>query len=199
MKKYKLYRTLYDIIHPSISRKNITNYNIIINEKLLPLQIYYPKKEVNISKMIIYIADRINNNNVYSELAKRTDNLVLVIENNNNQNIDDYYNTINYIYNNISTTGINNENITIMSDYNGTNIENEIFQKSIKNKSFIINKLILLGPNFINKNKKTNELIILDKDKEEDNYIKVYLKKFIQGNDLATNERVFNLINDFLN
>ena len=45
MKKYKLYRTLYDIIHPSISRKNITNYNIIINEKLLPLQIYYPKKE----------------------------------------------------------------------------------------------------------------------------------------------------------
>ena len=31
----RLYRNLYDIIHPSISRKNISNYKIIFNDKYI--------------------------------------------------------------------------------------------------------------------------------------------------------------------
>ena len=41
---YYLYRNLYDIIHPSISRQNISDYKIKIDNNLVPLQVYYPDK-----------------------------------------------------------------------------------------------------------------------------------------------------------
>lgn len=43
---YKLYRTVYEIIHPTISKKNISNYKIMIQEDLVPLRIFYPKKSL---------------------------------------------------------------------------------------------------------------------------------------------------------
>ena len=33
-KKYRLYRTVYEILHPTISKKNISNYKIIVDENL---------------------------------------------------------------------------------------------------------------------------------------------------------------------
>lgn len=200
MKEYKLYRTLHDIMHPSISRKNITNYKIVINENLLPLQIYYPNKEVILENIIIYIANKIDNYDIYNELAKRTNNLVILIDNNEKNKIDDYYKTINYIYDNTSIMDINPSNITIMSDFEGTDIENKIVLKSSKSKDFTINKIILLGPKDINlKNDKNNKLIIENTERKKDNYIEICLEKFIKGNDLATKEKVFYLINEFLN
>lgn len=200
MKEYKLYRTLHDIMHPSISRKNITNYKIVINENLLPLQIYYPNKEVILENIIIYIANKIDNYDIYNELAKRTNNLVILIDNNEKNKIDDYYKTINYIYDNTSIMDINPSNITIMSDFEGTDIENKIVLKSSKSKDFTINKIILLGPKDINvKNDKNNKLIIENTERKKDNYIGICLEKFIKGNDLATKEKVFYLINEFLN
>ena len=47
IKKYRLYRSLYDILNPTISRKNISNYNIVINKDILPIEVYYPKKNIN--------------------------------------------------------------------------------------------------------------------------------------------------------
>ena len=38
--KYRLYRTVKDLLHPSISKKNISNYKIIINDDILPLRIF---------------------------------------------------------------------------------------------------------------------------------------------------------------
>ena len=52
---YKLYRTIYEILHPTISKKNISNYKIIIQENLIPLRIFYPKKISKIDKIIIYL------------------------------------------------------------------------------------------------------------------------------------------------
>ena len=42
--KYKLYRTIKEILHPTISKRNISNYKIVIDEDLLLLRVFYPKK-----------------------------------------------------------------------------------------------------------------------------------------------------------
>ena len=56
---YKLYRTVYEIIHPTISKRNISNYKIIIEENLVPLRIFYPKKISKLEKAIIYIPGKL--------------------------------------------------------------------------------------------------------------------------------------------
>ena len=60
---YRLFRTVKEVLHPTISKKNISDYQIIINEELLPLYIYYPRKVSNLNKVIIYIhgSDKITN------------------------------------------------------------------------------------------------------------------------------------------
>ena len=50
--KYNLYRSVKDILHPSISKKNVSNYNIIVSEDILPIQVFYPKKITDIKKII---------------------------------------------------------------------------------------------------------------------------------------------------
>ena len=79
IKKYRLYRSLYDILNPTISRKNISNYNIVINKDILPIEVYYPKKNIKISNIIIYIPSSNDTNNLYSDLAINTNNLVIVL------------------------------------------------------------------------------------------------------------------------
>ena len=53
--KYRLYRTVRDLLHPSISKKNISNYKIIINDDILPLRIFYPKRVTNIEHIMLFI------------------------------------------------------------------------------------------------------------------------------------------------
>ena len=47
VEKYKLYRTVYEILHPTISKKNISNYKVVFDEKILPVLVYYPTKISN--------------------------------------------------------------------------------------------------------------------------------------------------------
>ena len=42
--KYKLYRNLYEVIHPTISKRNISEYKIILKDDLVPIRVFYPKK-----------------------------------------------------------------------------------------------------------------------------------------------------------
>ena len=42
--RYKLYRTVKDLITPSISKVNISNYRIVFDDDLLPVRVFYPKK-----------------------------------------------------------------------------------------------------------------------------------------------------------
>ena len=53
--RYKLYRTIPEIIHPSISKKNISNYKIVLEDKLIPIRVFYPEMVSNIDNVIIYI------------------------------------------------------------------------------------------------------------------------------------------------
>ena len=43
------------MLHPSISKRNISDYKIILDESLLPIRVFYPKKVSNLEKVIIYI------------------------------------------------------------------------------------------------------------------------------------------------
>ena len=50
--KYKLYRTVYEVVHPTISKKNISSYRIMFKDDILPVRVFYPKKVSNINKII---------------------------------------------------------------------------------------------------------------------------------------------------
>ena len=171
IKKYRLYRSLYDILNPTISRKNISNYNIVINKDILPIEVYYPKKNIKISNIIIYIPSSNDTNNLYSDLAINTNNLVIVL--NYDDNKDNCYNTIKYIYDNVKD--IITDNITIMTDKEGSDIEEYIIDKSYKTNDFKISKAILLEPTIsLNENIINNSLIVINKDSNNkvlNNYI----------------------------
>ena len=190
IKKYRLYRSLYDILNPTISRKNISNYNIVINKDILPIEVYYPKKNIKISNIIIYIPSSNDTNNLYSDLAINTNNLVIVL--NYDDNKDNCYNTIKYIYDNVKD--IITDNITIMTDKEGSDIEEYIIDKSYKTNDFKISKAILLEPTIsLNENIINNSLIVINKDSNN----KV-LNNYFNGNSTILNERIYNLINNYI-
>ena len=200
IKKYRLYRSLYDILNPTISRKNISNYNIVINKDILPIEVYYPKKNIKISNIIIYIPSSNDTNNLYSDLAINTNNLVIVL--NYDDNKDNCYNTIKYIYDNVKD--IITDNITIMTDTEGSDIEEYIIDKSYKTNDFKISKTILLEPTIsLNENIINNSLIVINKDSNNKvlnnyNLTEVYLNDFFNGNSTILNERIYNLINNYI-
>lgn len=200
IKKYRLYRSLYDILNPTISRKNISNYNIVINKDILPIEVYYPKKNIKISNIIIYIPSSDDTNNLYSDLAINTNNLVIVL--NYDDNKDNCYNTIKYIYDNVKD--IITDNITIMTDTEGSDIEEYIIDKSYKTNDFKISKAILLEPTIsLNENIINNSLIVINKDSNNKvlndyNLTEVYLNDFFNGNSTILNERIYNLINNYI-
>lgn len=200
IKKYRLYRSLYDILNPTISRKNISNYNIVINKDILPIEVYYPKKNIKISNIIIYIPSSNDTNNLYSDLAINTNNLVIVL--NYDDNKDNCYNTIKYIYDNVKD--IITDNITIMTDKEGSDIEEYIIDKSYKTNDFKISKSILLEPTIsLNENIINNSLIVINKDSNNKvlndyNLTEVYLNDFFNGNSTILNERIYNLINNYI-
>ncbi len=203
--KYKLYRNLHDIIHPSISRKNISDYEIVMDDKVVSVNIFYPAIGVEISKAIIYIPDKIKNHDIYIDLAKETENLILVINYTDKNKFNDCYNIIKYIYNNIEEAGINKEDITIMSDYAGSTLEMEVIEKSNMTKDFVVSNTIMIDPKkqidakIMNNNK---ILVITDNNskqtKKEFKKINSYLSGFVKGDNLAASENVYSLINEFL-
>ena len=70
--RYNLFRSVGELIHPVISKRNISDYNIILEEYLYPVRVYYPKKVSNIKKVIIYVhGDSFvtNCSELYSEIS----------------------------------------------------------------------------------------------------------------------------------
>ena len=149
---YKLYRTVYEIIHPTISKKNISNYKIMIQEDLVPLRVFYPKKISTITRVILYIHGKrwmINGFYSYKEVCERLvqemDTLVIVLdyENNTYQKIvEQSYQTIKYLYEGLNRVGIEKENIITIGDSVGASILSSVV---LMDKS-MIKKEILLYP-----------------------------------------------------
>ena len=53
--RYKLYRRVKDLTHPTISKKNISEYKIVLEEDLFPVRVFYPNKVSNLDEVIIDI------------------------------------------------------------------------------------------------------------------------------------------------
>lgn len=137
--KYRLYRELSEIFHPSISRENISNYRIILHNDLLPIGVFYPKRDVPLDHIIIYVTGE--KNNISEELAFQTNNLVFVLEEDKNNFFNQCYDMIKYLYHNIEKYNISKKNITVMSDLS-MDILDKLLLKSRKTKDFCFQKKI---------------------------------------------------------
>lgn len=201
---YKLYRNLNDIFHPSISRKNITNYEIILDEEIVPLKIYYPKIDTKLEKAIIYIHSNDIDDYYYDALSMGTNNVVIVLKY-TNDSLNDCSKALNYIYDEIIKHNLSIENFSIMSDFNGTDIIFNMIDL-LNNDNFINMKKILISPKNIElenidlKNTyvlsnhdeiKVGEVINLYKIKES-------LYDFIKYDNSYEFEKIINVINDIL-
>lgn len=193
VEKYKLYRNVYEILHPTISKKNISNYKVVFDEKLLPVLVFYPEKISNVESIIIYVPGDGKVNGCYGKyssickkIAKETKSIVITI---------DYFNStikyptvvnkisklIKYLYDELNSNGYSNEKITLLSDSLGSKITSSVVTKLIS-KGISINKLVLLYPVVKDSydNYSWNESLMsinFNLDKRVESYLKKYLSK----------------------
>ncbi len=157
--KYKLYRTVYEIIHPTISKKNISSYKIVLKDDLVPLRIFYPDKVSSLKSVIIFIHgdDSITNCDhsyakICRDIAKRCNRLVIALDYKNPLeykfpiSLDECYETIGFLYKELVKLDIREEDIVLMGDSFGANLLASISLKNREDKKFKINKEVLLYP-----------------------------------------------------
>lgn len=153
--KYNLFRSVKDILHPSISKKNVSNYNIILDDNILPVEVFYPKKVSHLNKVIVYI--RGNGKvtgcsgkyqDICNYLSKALDSILIAVEYKEEKlsykkMYNDIYETVKYVYNGLIRNNINPENIVLMGDSIGCNIITGI---NYLNKDIEIKNEVLFYP-----------------------------------------------------
>ena len=154
--KYRLFRTVKEILHPSISKKNISDYNIIIEEDILPVRVFYPKKVTGISKVIIMIhgnATITSSMEKYSDICKglsiKSNSLVIALEYKEEKEsytsmLEQIYNTVKYLYDRLERNNIDLNNIVLAGDSTGGMIISGINQ--LNKDEIKIQKEILFYP-----------------------------------------------------
>lgn len=188
---YKLFRAVYEIIHPTISKKNISNYKIIVKEDLIPLRIFYPKKISKIEKIVIYIHGSLeisNNLKNYTEVCQKivenTDALLIALDYESKEYQEltkSCINTINFLIKELNKINISSNNITVMGDSLGASL----LASAVSNAENYIKKQILLYPalNLTWKNIDKYPSLIQSKEidietlKKLDNYQKKYINE----------------------
>lgn len=157
LEKYKLYRSVYEIFHPTISKKNISNYKVVLDEKMLPVHVFYPKKVADTKSVIIYIPGNGivsgsygKYSNICKNIALECNKLVIAIDYFNGS--DKYPTTsnkifkiINYLLDEFENNGVEYNNITLMGDSTGCLIIKDILVK-LNNKEKRIGKSIFMYP-----------------------------------------------------
>lgn len=190
----RLYRDLYDIIHPSISRKNISNYKIIFNDNLIPVRIFYPNRDTKLGKVIIYIHGNKTNDKVYEDIARKTDSIVIFLDYRKDRIEIDCHDMIQYLSKKLTDCGISSNNVLIMGD----NIKSD-FMKNLDSISDI--KKIFLVPKLRLENKfNTNNTMIITEDNQPGESEHIYkiderLDDFIMNNNITLNEKIYRIIN----
>ncbi len=150
--KYKLFRSVQEILHPTISKKNISDYKIIVEESILPIRVFYPQKISHLSKVMIFIRGNGKVTDCYEKysdicklLTNKTDSLTIAVEYEEGQNMyQDVYNTVKYLYERLEKDDINPENIILIGDSTGANIIAGIHY--LNHKEIKIGKEILFYP-----------------------------------------------------
>ena len=186
---YKLYRTVYEIIHPTISKKNISNYKIMMQEDLVPLRIFYPKKISKIEKVIIYLPGKtwiVNGIKDYTDicqaLVKELDILVIALDYTQDwyhKTVEICKNTVEYLIHGLNRVGIEKEAITLMGDSTGASLLASITQLEKEPLS----KQILLYPALNLTFENPENYPSLEQNNKLDlltlNHLKTYEKKYI--------------------
>lgn len=193
----KLYRNIHEIIHPSISRKNISEYRIIIKDELFPIQIFYPSKEIELKKVLIYIHSKEIDYSFYQDLALKTKRIVLVIDYQDSK--EKLVDTINYIIDELNNNIIMNDSIGIMGDFDGASLILEV------NSSLVSSlKKVLLSPTILELEKyNTKNILIISNNEKQTHYENVHIIResiydFVHNTNLATNEKIYYLIINYL-
>lgn len=191
--KYRLYRTVYEIVHPTISKKNISNYRVVFDDKLLPVLVYYPQKISNINSVIIYVpGDGLISGSYgkYEKICKKmaieTNSLVIAIDYFNSTIkyptvVNKIFKLIKFLYDQFEKIGICNEKITLMGDSTGCIILSNLVSKMIS-KNLLANKMIMFYPvvRYDYSDYCWNETYLninINLDKKINNYLKRYFSK----------------------
>lgn len=197
--RYKLYRTVREILHPTISKKNISEYKIIVDDNLLPLRIFYPQKVTNMNKVTIYIhGDTLLTNckakyaEISNKIALSTDNLVISIDSEeltnvtNKKYISKMYETTKYLIEELYKLNI--VNIKLLGDSTGsTTILN--FKDNLKKDNLNLKTILfypVLSSKYITKKNKANKdiyvnsLIIIGSEDEYYEEIKIYTNNIVE-------------------
>lgn len=174
--KCKLYSDIEKIIHPTISKKNISNYRIVFNEEVVPVRVFYPEKVSQIDHVVIYIHGISSislckgyYSNICAEFAITSRRLVIAIDYDEGKKylevLNDCSNCVKYLCDELTKFGININNITLMGDSIGATIAIGVNRLL----GGLISKGILISPvlsgNHLNdanvlKNDKSNSLLI---------------------------------------
>ena len=155
---YKLYREVGELLHPVISKRNISNYKIVFKDELMPVRVFYPKKVSFLKGVIIFIPGIIDitqltnkYGDICREMAIETEKMIIALdyedENFEYLNlIDKCYEMIAYLYDKLEKNGILQKNISLIGDSIGASIIGAInYRNSLDNK-FEIAKNVLLYP-----------------------------------------------------
>ena len=154
--KYKLFRSVKEILHPSISKKNISDYKIVVNEELLPIRIFYPKKVSSIQDVMIFIHGECKITNCkgkYADISTRFseeyNRLVISIDYNDELDVPDIlsqvYDCLSYLYHELVACGISGEHIILLGDSTGGNLLVNMFSK-MNQDGIHVGKVVLFYP-----------------------------------------------------
>ncbi len=156
---YNLYRSVREILHPSISKRNISNYRIVLNEDVLPVRVFYPKKVSSLDKVLFFIhGDGIVSEcsgiygDICSDLAVKLNRIIIAID--YDQIIRDkypkvynrIYETVKFIYNELVRCNIKERNIAICGDSTGGHVALYVERLGLKKKELHFNKCVLFYP-----------------------------------------------------
>lgn len=156
--KYKLYKELKDLLHPTISKSNISEYKIVFKDEFLPVRIFYPKKLKDIKHIIIYIpgiGELCECKGKYSDICKgiasKSDSCVIGIDYFDEEikypnTTDRIYDIINYLYEEFIDMGFDLKDIYLMGDSFGGLLLNDINKKFHDNNVDYIKNNIYFYP-----------------------------------------------------
>lgn len=195
--KYKLYRTVYEIIHPTISKKNISSYRIVFNDDVLPVRVFYPKKVSNISRVIIYVPGVTEVTGClgdYAEICRNisheTEELVIAldlddIDSSSFLDVFDWcYRSFLYLRTELEKLGILDNNITLMGDSIGASTILGIVRKSGIKDSRLVLFYPVVSDACLDKSSKGIDSLVIKK-------IKKFYKEHVKNRKLLSNEIIF--------
>ena len=177
-------------LYPSISRKNITEYSIVLNDNVLPIKVFYPKIGVELNRVILYLQDVKQTSEFYKKMAEELSSVVLLVENDNND--PSYIRTIEYIKEELKKYLVT-DNFSIIVEGHYCN--------AINSANLELPKTVYLNP--INKLDLNYQSIIITNTKEiEGDSIFHYKGEFTHAmseDGLAIREKIFSTIRNLIN